>query len=261
MTHKTILIKINFEINEMQKTISELVGIVYLFKDIKFYLCIDEKYVTNFKQHFVLFNNVKIIKQAKNLNLSTKRDNYLQKNQLNKQIIDGYEIANGIYRYQGLFIDSYNILKKINSYEKEIFYYIGDHLLNFINFDSGKFILSKMYQDLCELDMHQRTKLHIVYQPFMYEPDGQLSITNEYINYAIKVIRSFFVNHYNVSINVLLDAYITNENVLSFCVTNNIDGFVYNWNSDNVDLLFDFIRKVYGWQSIIINQLRRRLLP
>lgn len=87
---------------------------------------------------------------------------------------------------------------------------------------------------------------------------GRNSTTNEHIDDMIKTIRSTLNKMDCMYMPILLSGNIDHTNILSYCVTNNFDGFIIEDKNLSVESMVEVVRMVHGWQRLIRNQIMRR---
>lgn len=258
--HKSILINIKKDIANWEKKTYELSAIFQTFSDIEFYLIIDKDEIKKYKEKFGYFNNIKIIYKSIDLieNFDHHKTDKIDIDLLDSNLINGFEITNGCYWLKQQIVTAESVIKNVVSNNKKIIYYIGETFNTFKKHNNLNDLLTKLYNDLADLKV--KRDLIFVYRPQFDEQLKNKTVTNQHIDEVIQLIQCFCMNYFKQIYPVIFGYEVNNENVLSYCVTNNLDGFLYEWNGQNIDKLIDFINKVYGWQRIIINLARRKLL-
>ncbi len=152
-------------------------------------------------------------------------------------------------------IRSEDVVQLILSNNKEVILRVNESIKEFSRNRGSLSIMDKIF-DVLSLVPGKKIKDYIMIN---YHFDGgRNSTTNEHIDDMIKTIRSSLTNSHGVNVPVLLSGNINCTNILSYCVTNNIDGFIIDDKNLSVESMIETVRMVHGWQRVIRNQIMRR---
>lgn len=256
--NKIVLINWNEDIKKTKTIIDSINFVSYLFQDLSIYNSFSNEHLESInKSDFSQSNSHLIcqdIPQLKKDTFPTINNNILFKNKTEGMIIssrDHYYNSDTKSKYT-----PHSIITSVIQQNKKVFYTLSENGIHYLKNESGKRILEKLNNDLLPLSNSYLENLVVIYKPSFL--DNNVTISNQHIDEIIKVIRSFMNSAFNFQCPVLVSVPITPENILSFCVTNNIDGFMIEQGNLTEDQIIDIVRKVHGWQRIIKNQLMRR---
>lgn len=256
--NKIVLINWNEDIKKTKTIVNSINFVSYLFQDLSIYNSFSYEHLESInKNDFSQSNSHLVCQDIKQL----KKDTFpmINNNILFQNKTEGMVVSSRDHYYNSDTKSKYtphSIVTSIIQQNKKVFYILSESGINYLENQSGKKILEKLNNDLLPLCSSYLGNLIIIYKPSFL--DDNITISNKHIDEIIKVIRSFINSAFNFQCPILVGAPITPENILSFCVTNNIDGFMIDQNNLTEDQIIDIIRKVHGWQRIIKNQLMRK---
>lgn len=266
---KIILYNLWNDIEDVNKEIyvQKMMATAFLFQDMTFLYAPNKDLVTTFKVYAKTLKNVQILAQDtskyynskkgiitnKPLSISEKKSfNEIMKLGADGAIINHY-ITTDIKDNTTPARKMYTLLKN----NKTIVYTIGESFETYKNNRSSRYILEKLDLDIGNLPREVAQNLIIVYYP-LFAINSNATPSNEHIDDVVQVIRSFMNSRFGVQSPILYGGNVNYQNILSFCVSNNLDGFMIDEYSNNVSNIVDAARKVHGWQRIIVNQIKRR---
>ncbi len=233
----------------IENNISEINGLINLFADIDIQFLIDIKpadydFVESVKHLKIIQKDVFNINFAKlNSIAECPADTFLVNGELLTKIALGENIR------------TEDVVKLILANNKKVIIRVNESAKEFNRNRGSISIMDKLFDVLGSLPKKVIEKQICVNYHFDVNRN---STTNEHIDDMIKTIRSSLANLKDADIPVYVSGNIDCTNFLSYCVTNNIDGFIIDDNKLNIDSMAETVRMVHEWQRVIRNQIMRR---
>ena len=128
--------------------------------------------------------------------------------------------------------------------DKEIILRVNEDMKSFNRNQGSLSIMDKIFDVLSNVQAHKMRDNLIINYHF---DSGRNTTTNQHIDDMVKTIRSSISNlHNGIRIPVILSGKINQSNLLSYCVTNNIDGFLIEEPNLSVESMMEIVRMVHG---------------
>lgn len=265
---KIIVFNLWSKIENISKFIEKaVIANSYLFGDMTFYFSPLNSYLSTFRAHTNEIDNVFIVSQDthryydKNKGFNNKPINNNKAKSIAQEmkknpdgaIVSNYMASPFNTSYETPARNMFNLHKA----GKKIIYTVGETFDSFSKNLSSKYLIEKLDVDLSQLPRDIIKNLIIVYYPpFTYNKD--VTPNNEHIDDMVQLIRSFVNSRFGQQCPILYGGNVNKDNILSFCVSNNLDGFMIDITDEDILPIIDITRKVHGWQRIISNQIQRR---
>ncbi len=148
-----------------------------------------------------------------------------------------------------------DIVKLIIANKKKVMLRVNESMKEFNRNRGSLSIMDKLFDVLGSFPKEIIEKYICVNYHF---DAGVNTTTNEHIDDMIKTIRSSMANLHKASVPIYVSGNINTSNLLSYCVTNNIDGFIIDDKNLSVESMIEGVRMVHEWQRVIRNQIMRR---
>lgn len=233
----------------IENNLKEIEGMINLFGDI------DIRFIMDIKPaDYDFIDSVKHLKITEKdvINMQFFKENAISNCPADSFLVNG-ELLTKIASDQNIRTE--DIVKLILNNDKEVIIRTNETMKEFSRNRGSLSIMDKIF-DVFSNTAPKKIRDNVMVN---YHFDGgRNSTTNQHIDDMIKTIRSAFSNFHNIHIPVLISGNIDQTNLLSFCVTNNIDGFIIDDKNLSVESMLETIRMVHGWQRVIRNQIMRR---
>ncbi len=148
-----------------------------------------------------------------------------------------------------------DVVKLILANKKKVIIRVNESIKEYSRNRGSFAIMDKLFDVLGSLPKEVIEKQVAVNYHF---DGGRNTASNEHVDDMVKTVRSSLANMKKADVPVYVSGNIDSSNLLSYCVTNNIDGFIIDEPNLTMDAVMDCVRMVHEWQRVIRNQIMRR---